>query len=32
MNFVRDMAPELFVLLFLTLMSGAILLTHLLSR
>lgn len=32
MNFLRDMAPELSVLLVLTLMSGALLLTFVLSR
>lgn len=32
MNFLRDMAPELSVLLVLTLMSGSLLLTFVLSR
>jgi hypothetical protein len=32
MSFVRDMAPELSVLMFLILMSGVILLTFILSR
>ena len=32
MSFVRDMAPELSVLLFLILMSGTLLLTYILSR
>jgi hypothetical protein len=32
MNFIRDMAPELTVLLFLIGMSGAFLLTFVLSR
>jgi hypothetical protein len=32
MNFIRDMAPELSVLLVLALMSGTLLLTFVLSR
>ena len=32
MSFVRDMAPELTVLLFLIVMSGVLLLTYVLSR
>jgi hypothetical protein len=32
MSFIRDMAPELSVGLFLILLSGAIFLTHMLSR
>jgi hypothetical protein len=32
MNFIRDMAPELMVLLFVIGMSGALLLTFVLSR
>ena len=32
MNFVRDMAPELSVLMFLILMSGVLLLTYVLSH
>ncbi len=32
MSFIRDMAPELCVGLFLILLSGAIFLTHMLSR
>ena len=32
MNFVRDMAPELSVLLLLILMSGTLLLTFILSQ
>jgi len=32
MSFVRDMAPELSVLMFLILLSGVILLTFILSR
>ena len=31
MSFVRDMAPELSVLMFLILMSGVLLLTYVLS-
>jgi hypothetical protein len=32
MSFIRDMAPELSVGFFLILLSGAIFLTHMLSR
>ena len=32
MSFVRDMAPELSVLLFLIVMSGVLLLTYVVSR
>ena len=32
MSFVRDMAPELSVVFFLILLSGAIFLTHMLSH